>query len=79
MATDAKVLGLQTGVEITHQIIVSALSGADLVHDVGLMDHCSMISPELLVLADEVIAELRKLEESWFKQAGLPYRYPRLD
>ncbi|MEW6262645.1 MAG: trimethylamine methyltransferase family protein [Thermodesulfobacteriota bacterium] len=53
--TDAKVIGTQAAVEITQQIITAALSGADLVHDIGLMDHCSMISPELMVLADEII------------------------
>ncbi|MEW5725100.1 MAG: trimethylamine methyltransferase family protein [Thermodesulfobacteriota bacterium] len=53
--TDAKVLGAQAAVEITQQIITSALSGADMVHDIGLMDHCSMISPELIVLCDEII------------------------
>ena len=53
--TDAKVMGTQAAVEITQQILTAALSGADLVHDIGLMDHCNMVSPELAVLADEII------------------------
>jgi trimethylamine---corrinoid protein Co-methyltransferase len=53
--TDAKVIGTQAAVEITQQILTAALSGADLVHDIGLMDHCNMVSPELVVLADEII------------------------
>ena len=36
--TDAKVIGAQAGIEVMHQVLTSALSGADLVHDVGLMD-----------------------------------------
>jgi len=53
--TDAEVIGAQAGAGITYQILVSALTGADLVHDVGLMYHGTMISPELMVLADEII------------------------
>lgn len=53
--TDAKVVGAQAALEITQQCLMSALSGANLVHDVGLMDHATMISPELIVLVDEVI------------------------
>jgi len=52
---DTDVIGVQTGVEITYQILLTALSGADLVHDVGLSYHGKMVSPELIVLADEVI------------------------
>ena len=54
-ATDAKVIGAQAGIEVMHQVLTSALSGADLVHDVGLMDHCTMISPELIVMTDEIV------------------------
>ena len=53
--TDADVVGAQAGVEITYQILMSALSGADLVHDVGVAYHAMMVSPELIVLADETI------------------------
>ena len=57
--TDAKVIGAQAGIEVMHQVLTSALSGADLVHDVGLMDHCTMCSPELIVMTDEIIGMLR--------------------
>ncbi|MCK4221938.1 MAG: trimethylamine methyltransferase family protein, partial [Dehalococcoidia bacterium] len=53
--TDASVVGAQAGAEITYQILTSMLTGADLVHDVGLAHHATMISPELIVLVDEVI------------------------
>jgi len=64
--TDAKVMGVQTGLEAMSQVMSSALFGANMVHDVGLMDHATMISPELMVLTDEIVdmAEvmLRKLD-----------------
>ncbi len=59
--TDAEVIGAQTGSEITYQIMISALTGADLVHDVGIMYHDKMVSPELTVLANEVIDMVKVL------------------
>ena len=59
--TDAEVIGAQAGAEITLQIILSALSGADLVHNVGLMYHSTATSPELIVLADEIIGMVKVL------------------
>lgn len=53
--TDAKVIGAEAGAEVMYQCLMAALSGADMVHDVGLMDHCTMVSPELIVLTDEII------------------------
>ena len=52
---DADVIGAQAGVEITYQILMSVLSGADFVHDVGLAYHATMISPELIVFVNEII------------------------
>jgi len=57
--SDAKVIGAQTGIELMFQSLVSGLSGADFVHDIGLMDHAKMISPELIVLTDEIIDMVR--------------------
>jgi trimethylamine--corrinoid protein Co-methyltransferase len=54
--TDAKVIGVQAGMELMYECLTSMLSGADFVHDTGLMDHATMISPELIVLMDEAIA-----------------------
>jgi trimethylamine--corrinoid protein Co-methyltransferase len=53
--TDAGVVDAQAATELTFSILVSALSGADLVHDVALMYHGTTISPECMVLADEII------------------------
>ena len=53
--TDAEVIDAQAGAEIACQVLMSALSGADLPHDAGLMYHSMMASPELLVFVDEII------------------------
>jgi trimethylamine--corrinoid protein Co-methyltransferase len=53
--TDAKAIGAQAAMEMTYQCIFSALSGANMIHDVGLADHATAISPELVVMADEII------------------------
>jgi trimethylamine--corrinoid protein Co-methyltransferase len=60
-ASESKLLDAQAGVEIAHQILVSALSGAGLVHDVGFLDCADIGSLELLVLADEVIAMSKRI------------------
>ena len=41
--------------ETTIELFSTILSDANLVHDLGVMDHCNSISPELVVLADELI------------------------
>jgi trimethylamine--corrinoid protein Co-methyltransferase len=53
--TDAQVFGIQGSVENTHTIMISLLSGADLVHNVGTMYHGGWRSMEAIVLADEII------------------------
>ena len=53
--TDAESIGVQAGWELMFECLASALSGADFVHDTGLMGHCSMTSPELMVLHDEMV------------------------
>ncbi len=59
--TDAKVIGAQGGAELMYQCLISTLSGADFVHDTGLMDHATMISPELIVLMNEIIDMVKVL------------------
>jgi trimethylamine--corrinoid protein Co-methyltransferase len=53
--TDAETVDAQAAAEVTYQILMSALSGADLVHDVGLVYHATTISPELIVFCNEII------------------------
>lgn len=53
--TDAKGVDQQAAAEASVSCLMSILSGANLIHDVGLIDHCTAISPEMMVLADEII------------------------
>ena len=53
--TEADVIGAQAAAEATYQILMSALSGADFVHDVGLMWHGMLVSPEFTVFGNEII------------------------
>ena len=53
--TDAKTVDVQAAGEASYQILSTMLSKANIIHDVGVMDHCKSVSPELVVLADEMI------------------------
>ncbi len=56
--TDARVLDEQAVAETTMEIFSTLLSKANLIHDVGVADHCNSVCPELVVLADEMIEML---------------------
>jgi trimethylamine---corrinoid protein Co-methyltransferase len=60
-ASEAKVLDLQAAIESTMQCLLSALSGATLVHDVGFLDCAQIGSLESLVMNDEIIAMTRRV------------------
>ena len=45
----------QAAIEATFSCLSSALSGANLIHDIGLLDHSTLISPSYLVLNNEVL------------------------
>lgn len=57
--TDAKEIDAQAGAEAALSIFMAAVSGANLIHDVGLMDHATILSPDFLVFNDEVIAMVK--------------------
>lgn len=57
--TDAKVIDEQAVAEVTMSCFSTLLSKANIIHDVGIMDHCNSVSPELVVLADEIIEMLK--------------------
>jgi len=59
--TDAQVMGIQAVAESTYQILISALTGADLVHNVGTIYHAGTRSLELIVLVDEIIDMVKVL------------------
>jgi len=60
-ASEAKVLDLQAAIESTAQVLLSGLSGATLVHDVGFLDCADIGSLEMLVMNDEIIAMTRRI------------------
>lgn len=60
-ATEAKVLDLQAAIECTLQVVLSGLSGATLVHDVGFLDCADIGSLESLVMNDEIIGMARRI------------------
>jgi trimethylamine--corrinoid protein Co-methyltransferase len=60
-ASEAKMVDLQAAVESTVQVVLSGLSGATLVHDVGFLDCADIGSLEMLVLTDEIIGMTRRI------------------
>jgi trimethylamine--corrinoid protein Co-methyltransferase len=54
-ASEAKRVDAQAGAEAALQVMLSALSGASLVHDVGFLDCADIGSLSYLVLVDEII------------------------
>jgi len=57
--TDAKRVDQQAAAEAAMSCYSAMLSGGNLVHDVGLMDHAEMVSAEMIVLCDEVISMVK--------------------
>ena len=53
--SDAKFPDPQAAAEAAFSCLSSALSGANLVHDSGLLDHGSLVSPGYMVLVNEVL------------------------
>ncbi len=60
-ASEAKLLDLQAAIESAVQVVLSGLSGATLVHDVGFLDCADIGSLEMLVMNDEIIAMARRV------------------
>lgn len=58
--TDAKVFDAQAAAEATLTLFEAALFGANLVHDIGLLDSAMTGSLELVAFCDEVIGWLRQ-------------------
>jgi trimethylamine--corrinoid protein Co-methyltransferase len=54
-ASEAKRVDAQAGAEAALQVMLSALSGASLVHDIGFLDCADIGSLAYLVLVDEII------------------------
>jgi trimethylamine--corrinoid protein Co-methyltransferase len=60
-ASESKLLDSQAAAEVSIQILMSALSGAGLVHDVGFLDCADIGSLQLLVMSDEIIGLVKRI------------------
>jgi trimethylamine--corrinoid protein Co-methyltransferase len=58
-ATDSKVVDAQAGIEATVTIMSAFLSRSNLNHDVGYIEYGTTSSMEMLVIADEIIRDVR--------------------
>lgn len=58
---DSKVLDEQAAIEATISIAVAALSGANLVHDVGYLESGLVGSFDMLVMSDEIISMVKRI------------------
>jgi trimethylamine--corrinoid protein Co-methyltransferase len=59
--TDAKLVDEQAAVENAISVMMSAQSGANLIHDVGYIEHGNTASLENLVICDELVGYARML------------------
>ena len=60
-ASESKVTDQQAAIESTMQIILSSLSRASLVHDIGFLDCAEIGSLEMLIMNDEIIAMIKRV------------------
>ncbi|MGL5346620.1 MAG: trimethylamine methyltransferase family protein [Peptostreptococcaceae bacterium] len=57
--SDAKTVDMQSCSEVSYQVLSTMLSKANIVHDVGVLDHCNSVSPVMVVMANELINEYK--------------------
>ncbi|MDR3134549.1 MAG: trimethylamine methyltransferase family protein [Deltaproteobacteria bacterium] len=57
--SDAKFLDEQAVAELTMEVMATTLSKANLIHDIGVLDHCNSVSPEAVVLCNDLIEGLK--------------------
>ena len=59
--SDSKCLDQQSGIDIATSILMSALYGGNLIHDVGYMESGLLTSLEALVISDEHIGQVKRI------------------
>jgi trimethylamine--corrinoid protein Co-methyltransferase len=59
--SDSKVLDQQAAIEATMSVTLAALSGANLIHDVGYLESGLLGSFDMLVMSDEVIGMAKRI------------------
>ncbi len=60
-ASESKLLDSQAAIETSIQVLMAALCGSALVHDVGFLDGANLGSLDLLVMTDEVIGMVKRI------------------
>jgi len=59
--SDSQVFDGQSVLEVTSSCMMAALTGANLIHDVGLLGNATVVMPEMIVATDEIIGMIRHL------------------
>lgn len=59
--SDSKTLDQQAGIEAGISCLISALKGANLIHDVGYLNSGLTASYEMLVMSDEIISMVKRI------------------
>ena len=59
--SDSKVMDEQAAIESALSCLMAALSGANLVHDIGFLEDALIGSYDMLVLTDEIIAMVKRI------------------
>ena len=59
--SDAQTFDGQAVAEMTSSVLMAHLSGAGLIHDVGLLGNATVVIPEMIVATDEIIAMVRHM------------------
>jgi len=59
--TDAKEVDTQAGAEAANSLLMSALSGANLIHDVGYMDSGMTSSLQFLTICNDIIGSVKRM------------------
>jgi len=59
--SDAKVLDQQAAIEVAMSVTIAALSGANLIHDVGYLESGLLGSFDMLVMSNEVIGMAKRI------------------
>lgn len=57
--SDSKLPDSQAAAEATYSCFSSSLSGSNMIHDSGLLDHGSMVSPAFMVLVSEILEMIK--------------------
>ena len=59
--SDSQAFDGQAVLEATSSCLMAALSGANLIHDVGLLGNATVVMPEMIVATNEIIGMLHRL------------------